>query len=75
MSTKPISVQLATLGVGGGELPMSGTWRRILTVKMLALSALILAFVVIAIIHRRHVDARASLPQRHGYPPHVKAGW
>ena len=54
---------------------MSGTWRRILTAKMLALSALVLAFVVIAVIHRRHLDARASLPQRHGYPPHVKPGW
>jgi len=57
---------------------MSGTWRRILTLKMLALSALILAFAVIAVIaviHRRHLDAKASLPERHGYPPHVKAGW
>jgi hypothetical protein len=58
-----------------GELPMSRTWRRILTAKMLALSALTLAMVVVAVIHRRHLNVAKALPSRQPYPPHVKPGW
>jgi hypothetical protein len=43
---------------------VSKTWRRILTAKMLALSALVLAFIVAAVVHRRHLDAAKTLPQR-----------
>jgi hypothetical protein len=54
---------------------VSKTWRRILTAKMLALSALVLAFIVAAVVHRRHLDAAKTLPQKQAYPPHVKPGW
>jgi hypothetical protein len=53
---------------------VSKTWRRILTAKMLALSALVLAFIVAAVVHRRHLDAAKTLPQRQAYPPHAKPG-
>ena len=57
------------------DLAAGGTWRRILTAKMLALSALVLAFIAVAVVHRRHLDAAKTLPQRQAYPPHVKPGW
>ena len=55
----------------------SKTWRRILTAKALALSALLLAaFVATVIVRRRQLDADSSWHPRHeGYPPHVKPGW
>jgi len=56
---------------------MSRTWRQILTVKALALSALILAaFAATVIVRQRQLDADSSWhPRREGYPPHVKPGW
>ena len=56
---------------------MSRTWRRILTAKALALSALLLAaFVATVIVRQRQIDADSSWHPRHeGYPPQVKPGW
>ena len=56
---------------------MNRTWRRILTAKMLVLSALALAGIVVSVIwRRRELDADSSWNPRHpGYPPHVKPGW
>ena len=56
---------------------MSRTWRRILTVKALALSVLIfVAFVAAVIVRRRRLDADPFRHSRHeGYPPHLKPGW
>jgi hypothetical protein len=56
---------------------MSRTWRRILTAKALALSALFFAaFVATVIVRQRQLDADSSWhPRREGYPPHVKPGW
>lgn len=39
--------------VAGGEQAMNRTWRRILTAKMLVLSALALAGIVVSVIWRR----------------------
>ena len=63
--------------VRGGGQPMSRTWRRILTAKALALSALLFAaFIATAIMRHRQLDADSSWhPRRQGYPPHVKPGW
>ena len=62
---------------GGGQPMSSRTWRRILTAKALALSALLLAaFVATVIVRQRQLDADSSWHPRHeGYPPHVKPGW
>ena len=56
---------------------MSRTWRRILTAKALALSALLVAaFVAAVIVRQRQLDADSFWHPRHeGYPPHVKPGW
>ena len=56
---------------------MSRTRRRILTAKALALSALLLAaFVAAVIVRQRRLDADPFRHRRHeGYPPHVKPGW
>jgi len=54
---------------------MSLGWRRILTAKALALSLLVLAFVVIAVAHRRHLDAAKTMPANDAPPAHVKPGW
>ncbi len=55
---------------------MSRGWRRILTAKMLALSALVLVgFVVTAIWHRRHLDANHARHEEHGDPARVTPGW
>ena len=44
---------------------MNRTWRRILTAKAIALSVLfVVAFVVAAIAHRRHLDAARTAGQR-----------
>lgn len=64
----------ATALVECGEPPMSRGWRRILTAKMLALSALVLAFVIIAVAQGRHLDA-IKLQRKQPYPPHLKPGW
>jgi len=51
------------------------TWRRILTAKALALSALIFAALVATVLSRRRqqLDADSSWhPGHEGYPPHVK---
>jgi hypothetical protein len=54
---------------------MNRTWRRILTAKAIALSVLaVVAFVVAAIAHRRHLDA-ATAASREAYPPHIRPGW
>ena len=57
---------------------MNRTWRRILTAKMLVLSALAPA----GIVGERPSGAGAKLdadsswnPRHPGYPPHVKPGW
>ena len=57
-------MDMAQALVAGRELPVRATWRRILTAKTLALSALALAFIVIAVVHRRHLDASKALPSR-----------
>ena len=56
---------------------MSKALRRVLTAKMLALSALALAGLVISVVwRRRQLDAESSWHPRHrGYPPHVMPGW
>ena len=54
---------------------MSSTRRRILTAKMLTLCALALAFIIVAVAHRRHLNESRTLPSRQPYPPHVKPGW
>ena len=63
--------------MGGGEQAMSKALRRVLTAKMLALSALALAGLVISVVwRRRQLDAESSWHPRHrGYPPHVMLGW
>jgi hypothetical protein len=54
---------------------MNGTWRRILTAKAMALSVLfVLAFLVAAIAHRRHLDAARSAG-REASPPRIRPGW
>ena len=66
----------AAVARGGGQ-PVSRTWRRIRTVKALALSVLIfVAFVAAVIVRRRRLDADPFRHSRHeGYPPHLKPGW
>ena len=68
---------LAEAVARGGGQPVSRTWRRILTAKALALSALLLAaFVAAVIVRQRQLDADPFRHPRHeGYPPHVKPGW
>jgi len=63
--------------VGGGEQAMSRALRNVLTAKMLALSALALASIVMSVVwRRRQLAADSSWHPRHeGYPPHVKPGW
>ena len=63
--------------MGGGEQAMSGALRRVLTAKMLAVSALALAGIVMSVVwRRRELDADSSWhPGHEGYPPHVKPGW
>ena len=54
---------------------MSGALRRVLTAKMLAVSALALAGIVMSVVsHRRELAADSSWhPGHEGYPPHVEA--
>jgi len=68
---------LAEAVARGSGQPISTTWRRILTAKALALSALLFAaFVATVIVRKRQLDADSSWHPRHeGYPPHVKPGW
>ena len=56
---------------------MSKALRHILTARMLALSALALASIVMSVVwRRRQLAADSSWHPRHeGYPPHVKPGW
>ena len=56
---------------------MSGALRRVLTAKMLAVSALALAGIVMSVVsHRRELAADSSWhPGHEGYPPHVKPVW
>ena len=56
---------------------MSGPLRRVLTAKMLAVSALALAGIVMSVVWRRRELAADSSwhPGHEGYPPHVKPGW
>ena len=56
---------------------MSTTWRGVLTVKAVALSALFVGVVVLTVIkRRRELDAdSSSYPGNVGYPPHVRPGW
>ena len=61
--------------VARGELPVSAIWRRILTAKMLALSALVLAFIVVAVVHRHHLDASKTQPPTQPFAPHVTPRW
>lgn len=68
-------VDMAQALVAGGELSVSATGRRILSAKMLTLSALALAFIVVGVVHRRHLDASKTLPPTQPYPPHGKPGW
>ena len=56
---------------------MGTTWRGVLTVKAVALSALFVGVVVLTVIkRRRELDADSSrYPGNEGYPPHVRPGW
>ena len=63
--------------VGGGQQAMNRTWRGVLTVKAVALSALFVGVVVLTVINRRrelHADS-SRYPGNEGYPPHVRPGW
>ena len=68
-------VDVAQAVVGCGESSMSTGWRRISTAKMLPLSVLVLAFIVIAIAHRRHLDANHARHEEHGRSTRVAPGW
>jgi hypothetical protein len=63
--------------VGGGEQALSKALRNVLTVKVLAVSALAIAGIVMSVVwRRRELAADSSWHPRHeGYPPHVKPGW
>ena len=67
-------VDVAQTAVVRGEPSMSGSGRRILTSKVIALSALALAFVVIAVARRRHLNARQWPPDSER-PQLFKPGW
>jgi len=55
---------------------MSTTWRGVLTVKAVELSALFVGVVLTVIKRRRELDAdSSSYPGNEGYPPHVRPGW
>ena len=56
---------------------MSRKLRDVFTVKMLALSVVALAGIVMSVVWRRRQLAADSSwhPRREGYPPHVKPGW
>ena len=55
---------------------MSTTWRGVLTVKAVELSALFVGVVLTVIKRRRELDADSSwYPGNEGYPPQVRPGW
>ena len=54
--------------VVAGERPMSITGRRVLTAKTLAVSAITLVLLVIAVAHRRHLDATHGRKRERGHP-------
>jgi len=56
------------------DLPMSTTDRRILTAKTVAVAILAIVFAVVALWHRRHLDAAGTADHR-SHSPLVRPTW
>lgn len=64
----PGRVGVAHTPVVGGEPPISITRRRVPTAKTLAVSALVLVVLIVAVAHRRNLDARRGRTDKRGHP-------
>ena len=56
------------------DLPMSTTGSRILTAKTVAVAILAIVFAVVALWHRRHLDAAGTADHR-SHSPLVRPTW